>query len=365
MSYKNYTIEDFFHDPNFREWVLNPDPEVNYFWEKWLLSHPSKRKDVQIARKMVKTFHIADVEWPKNRKDNLWEKITESTSAISKKENTESKSSTKVISIAQSQSGKKQNDNQFRLFWSKVAVIALIISAGIYFWPALDKEADQEVINKPAYVEKYNPNGQKSKIFLPDGSIVYLNSNSKITYPEKFTGSQRQVKLSGEAFFEVERDTIRPFSVKAKGTLTTALGTSFNVKAYDGNEKVKVALVTGKVTVKMSDCEHKEEVILEPGQITTIDRKSLNLSANYFNYLETIAWKEGILFFNDMPLNKAFRVLEQWYGVSFEYNYSPDTRILVTGTFDNEYLSNVLISLSYTVSFDYSINGNEVKVQFN
>ena len=80
INYNNFTIEDFFHDLNFRKWILNPDQEIDLFWEKWLLDHPAKNKEVQIAREMVKAFHIWDVNWSKKEKVNLWKKILASNS---------------------------------------------------------------------------------------------------------------------------------------------------------------------------------------------------------------------------------------------------------------------------------------------
>ena len=363
MSYQQYTIEDFLHDPHFRKWVLNPDPDINFFWEKWLLNHPDRKKDIQTARKLVQTLHIKDPYWNKERKSKLWDKITETNNRILQADKNSNKNESKVIQLPESHSNPVASRNLFWPVFSKVAAVFVILLTGTYLWQKNDKKPDEELPLVPALVEKFNPKGQKSKIFLPDGSIVYLNSNSKLTYPEKFTKGVRIVELSGEAFFEVEKDTLHPFSVRTANAITTALGTSFNVKAYKRSKKVKIALLTGQVKIEVP--ESKKRVVLNPGQLATIDKENQNLSTNNFNYLETIAWKEGILYFNEMELNKAFRKLEQWYGVSFEFNSSPDESILVTGTFDNEYLSNVLKSLSYTVSFNYSINGNEVKIKFD
>lgn len=357
MSYLHYTEEDFFHDPKFRNWVMQPDPESNYFWEKWLINHPEKKNQVKIARRLVKTVQIEEFEWHEARKQNLWQKINQT---IQQKNSSTINSN--VIKI-NNQGLPKNHKSIFKKVWLKAAVISLLL-AGCIYWVSQQFEINPEPTLPVAnIIEKFNPKGQKSKVFLPDGSVVYLNSSSKLTYQQNFNPEQRLVQLEGEAFFDVVRDTLRPFIVEAGHLKTTVLGTSFNINAFESQDETQISLVEGQL--KVTSAHQGDNVILEPGQSATLNKVEKRIHTGTVDYLVDIAWKDGILYFDNTPLKTAFERMEQWYGVEFHFNYQPNGQVLITGKFENEYLSNVLKSLSYSVSFNYSIeNGNEAYINF-
>lgn len=350
MGYHLYTPEEFFHDPNFRKWVLNPDAEIQLFWENWVLNHPEKDDDVAIAKKMVKSIQMEEYEWDIGRKNALWRWISFSTQEkeiprVSKDRfpiNCERRKKISVYFLARAAS---------------LALLAMIALYGIFMVVVKPTE------NTTAMETKSNPSGQKSKVFLPDGSKVYLNSKSSMTYPLQFGENKREISLDGEAFFEVVSDSLKPFTVTSGEVEITVLGTSFNVKAFPGDNFVCVSLVEGEVKVGIKN--HSDEAILKPGEAATMEKATRKLVAKNFDYWENIAWKDGILYLNQTRLDEAFSTLELWYGVEFKFNNPPDSSIKVTGKFENAYLTNVLKSLSYSVNFDYAINGKEVKMNFN
>lgn len=243
-------------------------------------------------------------------------------------------------------------------WWKVAAAVSLLIVASVFLINRFDIiESTQEVY---AEVIKNNPAGQKSKVYLPDGTIVNLNSESSITFAEDFA-SGRTVYLEGEAFFDVTEDPSRPFTVHSGGLSTTALGTSFNIKTYEA-DLTEVTLVTGKVKVEKEGSE--ERVFLIPGERAALRANSESIQKDKADLQAITYWKEGVLYFDQTNINEVISTLERWYGVEITASKLPDLKC--SGTFQkNEYLTNVLDILSYSVGFEYSLDGKEVKLEFN
>lgn len=157
------------------------------------------------------------------------------------------------------------------------------------------------------------PRGGQYQITLPDGTKVWLNAASKLSYPKVFSDKQRLVELDGEAYFEVARKEHQPFIVKTSSEQVEVLGTHFNVNSYAGEEISKVALAEGKVNVRLNNNESK---ILHPGQQTVVQGKRLRVEE--VNVEEAIAWKNGEFMFNNEPLPSAMRQLARWYDIDIE-----------------------------------------------
>lgn len=157
------------------------------------------------------------------------------------------------------------------------------------------------------------PRGKDMKIVLADGTEVLLNADSRLRFPTRFTGSRREVVLEGEAYFTVAKDKEHPFIVKSGKITTTALGTEFNVKAYNEKETC-ITLINGSVAV--NDSDEQQKVILQPGQdVSTVDGKLIVADANpkVFTY-----WKEGFFYFDNVPLIDILTELGRWYNVTIE-----------------------------------------------
>lgn len=243
-------------------------------------------------------------------------------------------------------------------WWKIAAAVALLMVASVFLVNQFDIiGSGQEV-----YVEviKTNPAGQKSKVYLPDGTIVNLNSESSITYVEDFANG-RTVYLDGEAFFDVTEDPSRPFTVHSGRLSTTALGTSFNIRTYEAS-LTEVTLVTGKVKVEKEGTD--ERVYLIPGERAALSGKNKSILKDKADLQAITYWKEGVLYFDQTNINEVISTLERWYGVEINARDLPDVKC--SGTFQkNEYLTNILDILSYSVGFEYSLNGKEVKLEFN
>ncbi|GAA0878598.1 DUF4974 domain-containing protein [Algoriphagus jejuensis] len=249
--------------------------------------------------------------------------------------------------------------------WLKAAVVLLVvgISAVFYFELQTTGELPREIsFEIPAKIVRENPAGQKTRINLPDGSTVFLNSESKITYSEDFL-TNRQIELEGEGFFKVARDEAHPFTVDAKGILTTALGTSFNISTFNQEEKVAVTLVTGKVRLNQKNTQNFLD--LNPGEESILSLQESSLTKHSVEVADRISWTEGVLRFSDTPFEELIPTLERWYGVQIQILGNPG-KINATGTFDsNESLRNVLHVLSASMDFEYQLREKEVVINFN
>ncbi|MEQ9286250.1 MAG: FecR domain-containing protein [Cyclobacteriaceae bacterium] len=249
-----------------------------------------------------------------------------------------------------------------KYLWLKIAAaVALLVVALFSIYPY--EEQPQEV-TQTTFIEKSNPNGRKSTIVLPDGSRVVLNSDSRIRYERGFTENYREVILEGEAFFEVERDHLRPFIVRTGDISTTVLGTSFNVSAYAKSDNIDVAVVTGKVEVKKAsyhDGEEEDVVLLTPQKMASYNRGKRKIATSAFNMEEIVGWKDGILIFKNADQAEIASRLKAWYGLDVEFEGSG--KIMnkrYTGKFDNNSLEYVLKAISYTSEISFEINGNKV-----
>ncbi len=241
------------------------------------------------------------------------------------------------------------------------AAILILLTFGysiIYLNPEINTDPEPLVA---AIVTKETKPGEKLKTWLPDGTVVILNSGSKLTYSENFTDSLRLVHLTGEGYFEIEEDKNRPFTVKIQSMEITALGTEFGVNAYDNNLNDQVALVSGKLLIKNNE---NTEVRMDSGQAISLSRENHSLSMSDINYIAQIGWKDGLLYFNNSSIEEIIKTLEMNYGVQFLFDKNLNRiREAYTGTFKNESLENVMKVISFSLNFKYNINGKKVTIE--
>ncbi len=245
------------------------------------------------------------------------------------------------------------------------AVVVLVAFSVVFVMQQIEEAPVSDWQEKPSpIIWKKTDKGQKLTVKLSDGSKVVLNSGSSISYPQYFTNDSREITLVGEAYFEVARDTLRPFSVRAGETVTTALGTSFNIDAYDTNE-INIALATGKVKVHTVGLKDRVEKYLTPGHAITYQREKADFIVSEFEYRKYFLWKEGIIHFRDASFGEIVDKLEMWYGVDIQSDLKPAGIKPYTGEFDDESLVNVLNSMSYSLDFYYKIEDKKVEIMSN
>jgi transmembrane sensor len=259
-----------------------------------------------------------------------------------------------------------KNRNYSFSIWLRAAVILVVLglSTVFYFYSkSIESSTNTQVLSQiEEEVTNFNPRGQKTKISLEDGSQVYLNSESRITYPKNFK-TNRIIKLEGEAFFEVAEDPNHPFQVEANGVVTTALGTSFNVSSFFKDQHVAVTLLTGKVKLTIPGKDNFIDLI--PGEETRISAENPVMEKYQVNAEDRILWTLGVLKFDEASFQDMVEVLERWYGVTFSVTGEPNT-LKASGVFDpQESLRNVLQVMSQTLDFGYEIEEQSITINFN
>jgi ferric-dicitrate binding protein FerR (iron transport regulator) len=193
------------------------------------------------------------------------------------------------------------------------------------------------------------PRGRQFQLVLPDGSKVWLNAASSIRYPTVFTGKDRIVEISGEAFFEVQKDNAKPFMVRLNNSIIEVLGTSFNVNAYEQENAVKTTLVEGALRVNANNSRQT----IRPGQQAQVYADAPVRVMNTIDVSQVTAWKNGYFDFNDVDLPVMMRQLERWYDITVVYEGKvPD--VTFKGKMDRN------VQLSDVVSFlkNFGINAN-------
>lgn len=245
--------------------------------------------------------------------------------------------------------------------WSIIRYAAAFVILAVATFAIVYINEKEEIVPlsvQTEYISKSTTRGQKSTIMLSDGSKVVLNADSKISFPKYFTDSTRNIELIGEAFFQVAKDSARPFTVSAGNTKTTALGTSFNINSRWSIQKI--ALSTGKVEVSTSITENA--IVLEPGDALEVNEQDRTTHQFQFDSRKELLWKDGVLFFENTTLKEIVITLELWYDVNIELPNNQLENKVYTGRFDNPTLKQVLESVSFALDFKYSKNGKKVKI---
>lgn len=207
----------------------------------------------------------------------------------------------------------------------------------------------------------YTPKGAKSKINLPDGSEVWLNSDSKITYPIKFSEGSRVISLNGEAYFKVQSDTAAPMIVKAKDILVRVTGTEFNVRAYANEESVSTTLISGGVDVyskRVIDGTYVVNKLRSMESFRYIPNKIDNISS--LDTDKKVAWKDGVLYFKSTPMQQVIKDLERWHGVEILVQDPRVADYKFTAVIHNQSMVQILEMLRFCSLIDYKMDGEKV-----
>jgi transmembrane sensor len=169
--------------------------------------------------------------------------------------------------------------------------------------------------NEIAYNTLSTPKGGEYQLVLPDGTKVWLNAASSISFPVAFTGNRRHVKLTGEAYFEVAKNKQKPFYVSINKVEVRVLGTHFNISAYNDDNEITTTLLEGAVQVT----KNNSQSLLKPGQQAVIGNASDNIMVSAADVDDAIAWKNGYFTFNDDDITGIMKKVSRWYDVDIIY----------------------------------------------
>ncbi|MCH4147862.1 MAG: DUF4974 domain-containing protein [Prevotella sp.] len=199
--------------------------------------------------------------------------------------------------------------------------------------------------------------GQRANITLPDGTQVFLNSDTRISYPKSYGNAERRVTLSGEAYFDVAKDKKHKFVVNANGIEVEALGTAFNVNAYPENNEIITTLFRGRVKVSSVN----KETILFPNQEVSFNTHTRQFThRNLSGLLEASLWRQGQLSFNHKTLSEIAVILNRTYNVNIIIQNNKIRNCTFTGVIRDNNLSNVLDMITLASHIKYTIRDNTV-----
>ena len=270
--------------------------------------------------------------------------------------------------------------------WGIYAGMAAVIAAVIFLYPFMNaaKPGKKTVSLKPVNEIAINK-GSRTKIQLPDGSQVWVNSGSKLTYEGRFEGTTREVHLDGEAYFDIVKDAAHPFIVHTEGIDIKVLGTVFNVKAYNADRTIEATLIHGSIEVLNHNQPGAPNIILKPHEklvynkyqpadvkekqaiVNTADKPfSISIAALRKNVADSniveTAWVYNKLIFEEERFEDLALKMERWYNVKINIETEKLKNYKMSGSFVNETAEEAIRILQFLVPFKYLIKNNEIEI---
>ncbi|MEX0314050.1 MAG: FecR family protein [Allomuricauda sp.] len=399
MRYTHYKEEDFIKDEYFQKWVLNPDDMTKNFWENWIASNPEKKEIIQNAERFIRLMDFDVEELSDDDFNTMWQDI------IQRRKGVEDN-----IYRPRRSNGNKGNYllKIAALFIGLIGTAYLLYQTGVFSinenitvtdGPRITLELDDgtikvlddtsigtitnseghQIVNQEqntllyhsenseepesmSYNELSIPYGKKFELILSDGTHVFLNSGSKLRYPVNFLGGKpREVYLDGEAYFSVEKDKTRPFTVITDDMNTSVYGTEFNVSSYKNENNTSTVLVEGSVGVyKSNNADGEKPIVLDIGQRAVF--KEGTIAVDQVNITKYTAWTQGKLFFVDDSFELILKELERHFNVTINNRFYQLNGKRFTGTFSKESLDQILRIFQEHTAFDYTVNEDTITI---
>ncbi|WP_114792789.1 FecR domain-containing protein [Niabella yanshanensis] len=260
-----------------------------------------------------------------------------------------------------------------RVYLAVAASVILVLGCTFFYWMQSGVPAGHAaniVVTKK---------GSKTNLVLPDGTKVWINADSRLSYDKEFGINRREVYLTGEAYFDVVKDKKRPFIVHTDNIEVKVLGTAFNVRAYDDEKNIQTTLLRGSIEVLLKD--NNKTLLLAPNEKMIVRNTAaqshlkkmpegglpeielLKLAPRKIDSLSVeTEWTHNRLVFEQEKLTDIIPVLERWYNITIELKNKQDAGVLYRGKFENDSLEDVLESLKMIGNFSYTIQKDKVVI---
>lgn len=247
-----------------------------------------------------------------------------------------------------------------RVMWTRIAAVLAFPIALALGWLLFTDNSQPEIV--PQFCEVVAPKGHISRCVLPDGSEVWINTNSSIKYDANgFNTRQRNVEINGEAFFNVTKNQALPFEVKNQLARIVVTGTQFNVKAYAESKIFETVLEEGGINLHVGSEEHGQVVEVAPGEKVVFDASERELNVSKVDVELYSSWRDGQIIFKDATLNDLIRELERIYEIKFHLEDEALGEFRFRGMFSyNNNVIDALEKIKKTSGFDYHIENKEV-----
>lgn len=332
-DYAQFDLADLVADEDFVSWVIAPDQEKDAYWNELAHKNPGMAKVITEARLTVLLMESRKLTMTETRNERLWRSIQDAT--------------------IENRNARRTSRFNLAVVWKVAAVllVTLLALGGIFYMNTLS-QIDTVATRK----------GEKRVIHLEDGTEVWLNAASKLTYPKSFDeGEARVVELDGEAFFEVAKNPEKPFIVTVAAVQVKVLGTAFNVRSFHSDEVI-TTLVHGKVQLEGTKSD-REPVILSPGQQAMYSSRSGHFTVQDVKVEDFAGWKDGRLHFDNALFAEIEAELERWYGIEILYDESANKSCRFSTTLDNEPIAQLLEMLKASSGIEYSIDGKTISIK--
>ncbi|HRP30945.1 MAG TPA: FecR domain-containing protein [Agriterribacter sp.] len=343
-------------------------PEELQQFEQWIKEHPENQFFVETMQSYWTSSHPAQVEDPtpdehflriidKAESDSPWPSAEKHTNQVSK-----------VLRLKQ--------------WWIAAAMLGLLFLGSRWLWVNYAQPKQQKEVS-----EIFAARGVKSHLFLPDGSSVWLNSDSKIYYDKRFNGATREVTLDGEAFFKVVKNKKRPFIVHTSAIDIKVLGTSFNVKAYKTDPTIETTLITGSVEIENKIEPGQSKILLKPKEKLIYSKLELDqpVSSSEISkpektkkpsgvlvktlppgiadtaFAET-SWVHNRLIYDGDSFSELAKKMERWFNVQIVFKNKAVSEARLVGAFEDETIEQALQALQMITPFNFNIKGSMVEI---
>nr|WKN38196.1 FecR domain-containing protein [Tunicatimonas sp. TK19036] len=338
MADQEITTERLAADEHFQQWVLNPTPALEQYWQAWIQKRPEHRETVQQAKLLLLNLQIEEEPQAEELQQQIWKQVK----AVMDEES--------VGKVAYLYS------RNFKI-WVAASVLILLTGSAIFFTYHLRNTANYHT----AY-------GETETIYLPDGSTVILNANSSLRFAAGWEEKNvREVWLEGEAFFEVKKISMStdssssmrlPFIVHSQNMDVEVLGTTFNVK--DRDKYSEVVLNTGKVSVLPKQEQIVAPIPMEPGDMLAYSAQEQQWKMQQVNPELHTSWRNQELIFDEMPLADIALLLEETYGYSITFREEEVRNYVFTGNIKSDEIELLIPMLARSFGLEVQQNGRDI-----
>ncbi|WP_181305804.1 FecR family protein [Rufibacter sp. XAAS-G3-1] len=360
------SVEELVCLETFQHYCLGVNMADQLFWEDWIKANPARAEDIEEARKLIYLLSA--------RQGNRLEQLSQLRAGILQSEHFKQL----LGQPAQRNRGEKENriaptTHFFRYAVGLAASLAVVVLAYLFFFKPAPSLLAQQPFPSKENLRIQAGTASRKTVVLADGSVVTLRQSSTLTLQPAFNQKNREVWLTGEAFFDVRHDPARPFVVHALFTQVKVLGTVFNLRAHAGDTATETSLLTGRVEVS-SAAQPGKPVILKPNQklISSLSgNPSQKTSAVSFNVLpltsaktnpQETAWARTRLDIDNEPLSQIAQKLETWYGINIEFTDQEVKEYRYSGVFENENVVRALEALQLSYPFSFKVMQDKIMI---
>ncbi len=361
-------LEKYIEDKRFIKWVFQPDIESEQYYTAYFRQHPDKKEEILKLRDQLRRIEFSKRSYASELPENIFRKIQADIIELESNK----KSKIRILSVLKYAAiaalllatGFFANylvgeNNSGRQFSEDLLLIGTMVEPRLYLSdgssvivPGPDYEVSYELANKiivghdtigvnrmkksdrgkDALVVSY---GRKVKLVLPDHSEVWVNSGSRLIFPHNFEPKKREVFLSGEGYFNVEKNPEQPFYVRTTAMAVKVLGTEFNVSAYPENETIETVLKEGSVQIEENNrMWFAEKAVLVPNQKATFDKQTHEIKIGSVEHENYTLWKEGLVTIDDETLDDVFGKIERYFNIDIQIADRENIDMQISGKLD-------------------------------